>query len=200
MPGARGTGRILIFRQDVMTSLQGHLLIAAPQLPDGNFYRSVVLIIQHSDEGASGLILNRPSEVNLQDIWSQVADSQLDRDANINIGGPVEGPLMALHDRADVSPTEVLPGVYLSIERDQLDELVGCGDGHVKFFSGYSGWGAGQLEMELEVGGWLTTIASPQHVFEDPESLWQSVCEQVGQGILFDNLGSLRIPDDPSHN
>ena len=183
-----------------MNTLQGHLLIAVPHLPDANFFRSVVLVIQHDDEGASGLVLNRPSNLSLNDIWSQVADGTPQRDLAINIGGPVDGPLMALHDMSDYSENEVIPSVHLSMQRENLDYLVTHSQGRIKFFSGYSGWGPGQLENELRVGGWLTASANADEIYEDPDSLWESVCEKVGQSILFDRFDPARIPDDPSVN
>jgi len=80
-----------------MKSLQGHLLIASPTLLDPNFRKSVVLLVQHNEEGAMGLVLNRPTETKLCEAWTQVAETDCASDASLNLGGPCEGPLMALH-------------------------------------------------------------------------------------------------------
>ena len=157
-----------------MDSLQGQLLIAEPRLPDSSFFRSVVIMIQHSDDGASGLILNRPGNVSLSDIWQDVSDSPLARDKPIHIGGPVEGPLTALHNRMDLAEQTVIEGVYLSMSRDSLDELLASDRGDICVFSGYAGWAPGQLENELSVGGWLLLQAQPEHVFGDSDQLYNS--------------------------
>ncbi len=183
-----------------MDSLKGQLLIAVPHLPDENFFRSVVLIIQHSEEGASGLVLNRPSEIQLEDIWAEVSSTPLSRNMPIHIGGPVQGPLVALHDQTAFSETTIIPRLFISLQREHLDQLLTGDDGCIRIFSGYSGWGPGQLENELQVGGWLTTPAEFEHVFAEPADLWKAVCEQFGQDILFMESGRAKIPDDPSLN
>ncbi|HEX4792994.1 MAG TPA: YqgE/AlgH family protein, partial [Humisphaera sp.] len=107
-----------------MNSLQGHLLIASPQLADPNFARSVVLIVQHNESGALGLILNRPLETNLQSVWEQVSDVPCFVDQPLHQGGPCEGPLMVLHGDESLSEMSLLPGVYWSTDKDSVEQLV----------------------------------------------------------------------------
>ena len=78
-------------------SLQGQFLVASPHLGDGNFNRSVVLIIKHDDDGAFGLVLNRPTGNTVGDVWRMVTEQELDCDRPIYLGGPVQGPLVCLH-------------------------------------------------------------------------------------------------------
>ena len=90
-----------------MKSLAGNLLIASPFLGDQNFNKSVVLIIQHTEEGAFGLVLNRPTNFRMADVWDIVSDDEpCPADAVIHYGGPVEGPLMALHTKRSRSEHE----------------------------------------------------------------------------------------------
>jgi putative transcriptional regulator len=182
-----------------MVSLAGHLLIAIPELHDVNFFRTVVILFQHSEEGASGVILNRPSGVSIAKVWDEVAKEPSDCQDLVNIGGPVEGPLIALHASLVLAEAPVVPGVFLSMERDHLNELVNQSDQPFKIFSGYSGWGPGQLESEIEQGGWLTFAANSDHVFDSPEGLWKQVCSQVGHDILKPHIGK-HLPTDPSMN
>lgn len=183
-----------------MENLSGKLLIAIPDLGDGNFYRSVVLVFQHDSEGASGVILNRPSEITVGQVWDEISDAHIESDLVVNVGGPVEGPLLSLHTCQELSETEVIKGVYLSFSRENLNTLVADHtDDEYRIFSGYSGWGPGQLDQEMKVGGWLTFAARKEHVFGDTDKLWKSVCEDVGRDILKPHIG-FRSPVDPSLN
>lgn len=180
-------------------SLAGHLLIAIPDLHDPNFSRTVVMMMQHSDEGASGVVLNRPSDVSIAKVWDEIAKDPCECHDMINIGGPVEGPLIALHTSLALAESTVLPGVFVSMGRDHLNELVNQTEQRFKIFSGYSGWSPGQLESEIEQGGWLTLPGNSEHVFDSPDGLWKQVCSQVGNDILMPHLGK-HLPGDPSLN
>ena len=182
-----------------MRSLAGHLLIAIPDLGDPNFSKTVVMVFQHSDEGASGVILNRPSDVTISTVWEEVADEPCDCEEVVNIGGPVQGPLIALHASLAYAETPVIPGVFISLSREHLNELVSQTDQPFKIFSGYSGWGPGQLESEIDQGGWLTLAADSEHVFDTPDGLWRQVCDQIGNEVLKPFLGK-HLPENPSLN
>ncbi len=184
-----------------MDSLTGKLLIAVPDLPDSNFYRSVVLIMTHSHEGAMGVILNRPSNLTVAQVWDRISphiDCQCDDP--INVGGPVQGPLMALHSSMALSENNVIPGIYLTLSHESLDQLVLQSDHRFKLFRGYAGWAPKQLENEIEYGGWLTMDADSEHVFQSPDHLWKSVCEQVGRKIMLPQMPTKSMGIDSSLN
>jgi putative transcriptional regulator len=183
-----------------MTSLQGHLLIASPKLPDSNFYRTVVLIIQHDEGGAFGLILNRPTDSTAADVWEDLADSEDSPPEMIYLGGPVEGPLMALHTDAECSENEVLEGVHFATHKDSLERIVHDPATMVRLFTGYSGWAPGQLELELERGGWMTLAAREEHVFGDDDEAWQAASREFGRQITGPLVGTVGLPEDPSCN
>ncbi len=184
-----------------MKSFQGKLLIASPHLPDPNFFRSVVLIIQHNEQGAFGLVLNRPTQSTVAQIWEKVSEQPCENQEPIRMGGPIEGPLMAIHSEADCSENEILPHVFFAAHKDNLDRIVTGSQQPFRLFSGYSGWGVGQLESELKVGGWLTTPATSRHIFHKPEEeLWENVTRTIGDDILRSSLSLKQIPDDPSMN
>ena len=189
-------------------SLRGKFLVASPMLGDANFFRTVVLMLQHDEEGAMGLVLTRPTSMTVQEVLEKLREemgddeplclSELIADQPIQLGGPVPGPLIAIHDLLDCSESEVLPGLYVATQRATLDRLLGS-DADVRLFSGYSGWGPGQLENELSVGGWLATEATGEAALGDPETIWDVVIGQIGQEIL--NLDQRHmLPDDPSMN
>ena len=183
-----------------MNSLRGQLLIAEPRLSDSNFFRTVVLIVEHSSEGASGLILNRPGSVQLSEIWGNVSDAALGRDETIFVGGPVQGPLTILHDQAEHSDQSLINGLHISMKREHLNRLLSDDTAALRVFSGYSGWGPEQLEQEMQAGGWLTWPAESQHVFMDSEGLYKCVCDALGQQILFGDATPRHQPADPTLN
>lgn len=184
-----------------MTSLAGHVLIASPYMGDGNFNKSVVLIIQHDEDGATGVILNRPSSQTVGEIWQQVGGVPADCNEFINIGGPVDGVLIALHTQAQLSEIQVFSGVHVATARDHLNELVGQDKAPFRVYGGYSGWGPQQLESELEQGAWLTKPAKFEYVFCDSSSdLWQEVSRDFGKENILDTLRIRHIPTDPSLN
>jgi putative transcriptional regulator len=183
-----------------MKSLQGHLLIASPKLPDQNFFRSVVLMIQHDEEGAFGLILNRPTGITIQEIWSKIGEGAVDCDLPMHLGGPVAGPLLALHARGDLSEGEVIAGVHFASQKEAINELVRSAEKRLMIFSGYSGWGGGQLDDELEAGGWLSMPAASEHVFDPPDDLWRKVVGDIGAEIIRPALKSRIQPADPTWN
>ena len=183
-----------------MSSLAGHFLIASPHLADGNFYRSVVLIVKHDDEGAVGLVLNRPTGNTVRDIWRMVTEEDLDCDRPIYLGGPVQGPLVCLHRLKSCSESEVLPGVYFAAHKDELHKIVTQKSKPFRLFTGYAGWAGGQLEGEMKVGGWLVMKANKKLVFDDREDLWEQVVRTIGQDVLGSAIKTKHVPQDPSLN
>ena len=163
-----------------MDSLKGQLLIAPAHLSDPNFAHAVVLMIQHDAEGAFGVILNRPSGRSIRDVWLQVRGAPCDCEQQVHVGGPVTGPLVALHKEPALSEMRVLPGVFCTMSAERIEELVGEPRSLIRFYAGYSGWGSGQLESELETGSWLTTDARSEEVFEVPDDeLWPRVVKRA---------------------
>ncbi|GAA4422683.1 MULTISPECIES: YqgE/AlgH family protein [Bremerella] len=184
-----------------MPSLAGQFLIASPYLPDPNFQRTVVLMVQHDEEGALGLVLTRPINLTVQQVWKNVSGEQIDAPEFVLQGGPVEGPLMAIHQEEELSELEILPGVYFSSQRENIEPLIREGRKAFRLFLGYSGWAAQQLEDEMQVGGWLTLPATQEQVFEtNNEALWKSVTGEVGSNIMRESLNLKRMPQDPNMN
>ena len=183
-----------------MASLQSHLLIAGAELAEP-FQRAVVLLVRHNDEGALGLILNRSTNAELKDTWSKVSEVPCHRHALIHVGGPCEGPLVALHTSEFLMELEVLQGVYFCAGKDKLERLAAQQDGTpVKFFAGYSGWSAGQLENEIARGSWSVLPARPEHVFQPDDELWRRVSREVADLAWRQTLHIKQAPKDPSLN
>jgi putative transcriptional regulator len=183
-----------------MSLLKGQFLIASPHLGDTNFYRSVVLMIQHDDQGALGLVMNRPTDRTVAEMWKLVDDSPCDSVEHVFLGGPVAGPLLAVHTDPTCAESTILEGVYFASSQSSLAQLVGTYQGSFRLFLGYSGWAAGQLEGELKAGGWLTLPATCDDIFSDHELLWNRVSRRVGLDILAPTIKRRGVPDDPSVN
>ena len=124
--------------------------------------RTVVLIVQHDDSGAVGLVLNRPLDVTVADAVSSDVLAAAEVDNLVHQGGPCPGPLMVLHADAVAGGDEVLPGVRFTAQRDEIESLMRSNTDPAKYFANYSGWGAEQLENELAEGCLLYTSPSPR--------------------------------------
>jgi putative transcriptional regulator len=183
-----------------MDSLQAHLLVASRQLLDPNFVRTVVLIVQHTAEGALGVVLNRPVSKTVKEVWKELGDAPCQFDMPVRLGGPVPGPLMAIHTNQFFAEVEVLPGLFFAARKDNLDGLVQHANDPLRIFVGHSGWGPGQLENELAEGAWMTMPATAEQVFYDGTDLWEQVTRQIGGEKLKSILGLRHLPDDPSRN
>lgn len=181
-------------------SLKGRLLAASPALEDPNFIRAVILMVEHGPNGALGVVLNRPTDKTVGELWREVGAPTCASQQPVYLGGPVSGPLLSLHTNRSLAEIEVLPEVYLSAKRECLDALAREDDEWVKIFVGHSGWGGGQLERELEEGAWLVADANKSLVFEGQEDLWEKVCQQIGDDVFRGALGIRDFPEDPSAN
>lgn len=195
-----------------VTSLKGRLLVANPAMPDPNFHRTVVLLLAHQDDGALGVVLNRPSELDV--------DSPLPRWQRlvayppvVFVGGPVApGAAICLArvpdpppevGLGDNLPTEGLGGWMplvgelgtLDLEGDPDDLVVKVEA--IRVFAGYAGWGPGQLEGEIDAGGWFVVPAEPADALDgDPEELWKRVLRRQGGRLAL----VAAYPNEPSLN
>ncbi len=184
-----------------MMSLKGQLLIASPSLVDSFFSRTVILMLDHSEEGAAGVVLNRPTEATVADIAETVFAEPVDWDKPLNLGGPVPGPLMVLHQVEDRADQEILPGLYNTVDVVNVRSLVDDRAEPTLILANYAGWGPGQLESEFGVDSWFTLPATIDHVFWDGEKdLWDVVVKAVNARKLSEFLGLRQIPRDPSFN
>lgn len=185
-----------------MTSLKAQLLLAAPTLLDPNFMQTIVIMVQHDDNGALGLVLNRPTQMSIKEAWEQVSDKPCAREDVIHVGGPCEGVLMALHNVEELSQIQVLPGLHFTTDTQYLEKLVQREepDTHVRFFVGYSGWSAGQLENEMEAGSWQVAPATVDRIFATNGNLWQQIKREIALSSIMGKVNPKLIPGDPGNN
>ena len=171
-----------------VTYLTGHLLIAMPAMTDPNFTRTVTYICEHNENGALGIVINRPLQMDLGEVFEQLALEPADADLSkqpVLRGGPVQTERgFVLHEPSQGwdSTVEVSPTVHLTTSQDILTAMAqGTGPKRALMALGYAGWGAGQLEMEIGANAWLSVPASPAIVFETPyENRWLAAAELLG--------------------
>jgi putative transcriptional regulator len=181
-----------------MDSARGQLLIAGPSLLDPNFWRTVVLVIEHTDDGALGLVLNRPSETSVAESVPQLEELIEPADP-LFIGGPVQpSSVIVLGEFEDPSDAALLAfddvGV-LGTDSAAGELMTGLRSGRA--FVGHAGWGPGQLDGELERGDWILEPAKLDDAFSgDARSLWSEVLTRKGGSYAL----VARMPADPSMN
>ena len=172
-------------------------MIAGPSLQDSNFFRTVVLMIEHSDEGALGLVLNRPSQTTVGEAVAEL-EQLLDLDDLLFIGGPVQpSSLIVLSEFEDTGEAALLAfdDVGVLATGASLDEAAGVR--RSRAFVGHAGWGPGQLDAEIERGDWILEPAQREDAFADqPTELWESVLTRKGGNYRL----VARMPTDPSMN
>ncbi|HUG65528.1 MAG TPA: YqgE/AlgH family protein [Gaiellaceae bacterium] len=180
-----------------MESLKGQLLVAGPGLLDPNFWRTVVLVGEHSEEGALGVVLNRSSETPVAEGAPELAGIA-DGMGYVHVGGPVQpSAVVVLADFVepqddDAVVVESVGFLPAEVDPDELGEVR-----RARVYVGYAGWGPGQLDDELDEGSWIVEPAVPDDVFTDePDDLWSAVLRRKGGpfGVLA------TMPPDPSRN
>ena len=183
----------------MVQSLCGQLLLASPALMDPNFRRAVILVGVHSEEGAMGVVLNRPSEVTVSEAVPQLEQTVAEQEP-VYVGGPVQpSSIVFLAEFLDPTPAGllVLGRIGFPAPDAGIEELTEA-TARRRVFAGYTGWGEGQLDEELDQGDWIPhDSAVPDDVCcEAPEDLWSSVLTRMrGSYALI-----ARMPADPSVN
>ncbi|WP_341226496.1 YqgE/AlgH family protein [uncultured Arcticibacterium sp.] len=176
----------------------GCLLIAEPFLGDPNFERSVILLCEHNTKGSFGLVLNQLSNLTLKDA---IDDCYVE--IPLHVGGPVEhNTLHYIHRLGDLIPGSVNLGrnLYWSGDFETLKTLVNVGqveEKDIRFFLGYSGWGEGQLDAEMNKNSWIVSDIDTDLIFDSkPEEFWRKILRGMG--------GSYKVmsnyPTDPRLN
>ena len=180
-----------------MESLRGKLLIASPALADPNFERSVVLITEHGEDGAMGIVLNRPSESEVAAVIPEL--EPIAGPEPIFVGGPVQPEALVVlgefsnPDKAAWIVVAEVGLVSAQAELEELPEAVRRG----RVYAGFSGWAPGQLEDEIDEESWIIEAPLPRELFpENPDTLWSDVLARMGGEYAL----VARMPEDPSLN
>ncbi|MBS1619734.1 MAG: YqgE/AlgH family protein [Bacteroidetes bacterium] len=179
----------------------GSLLLSEPFMPDENFRRTVILVCRHhSVEGTSGVILNKPVQLSLDDLLDNFPK---DFGGRLYLGGPVGTDMIQMvhtmgHKITD--STKLAEGLWWGGNFDQLKKLIRQGEitsNHVRFYIGYSGWEAQQLRDEIRDNSWIIAQARHEYVFDsDPDQLWRKIMN--GMGGIYQTMAG--YPENPNLN
>jgi putative transcriptional regulator len=185
--------------RDSGSSLRGQVIIAAPTLTDPNFARTVVLIAEHTEEGAMGLVLNRPAETLVDEAVPDLAWLARD-DERVWVGGPVAETaviVLAEWDEPALSGAIVEGDLgFVGADADEPEQLEGA-IRRARVFAGHAGWGPGQLEEELAEEAWIIESPLREEIFStDPDELWAAVLRRKGSRYALLST----MPPDPSLN
>lgn len=178
---------------------KGGLLLSEPYLADPNFERTTILLTEHNNEGSVGFILNKPSDSRVSEVLNDLKEF----DARIFIGGPVQQDTLHFIHRVPAldDSIEIVTGLFWGGNFDQLISLIETkqiGGTDIKFFLGYSGWSAGQLDEELKIDSWIVSDqVSEELVFEtEPDNMWKKAMRGLGGRFsVYSNY-----PADPRMN
>jgi putative transcriptional regulator len=170
------------------TALTNHFLIAMPGLRDPNFSRTVTYLCEHTEQGAMGIVINRPMEIRLGEVMAQLDIETHDRtvlDAPVYLGGPVQperGFVLHSGDHSFDSTLAITPEISVTTSRDVLEAIAaGRGPEHRLIALGYAGWGGGQLEEEMGANAWLSGPADQDIIFRMPaEARWLAAAQLLG--------------------
>ncbi|MEI7760947.1 MAG: YqgE/AlgH family protein [Thermoleophilia bacterium] len=181
-----------------MQSLRGHLLIAGPDLLDPHFRRSVILVGEHGEEGAMGVILNRPSPVSVADAVPPLAEIVTEGEI-VYVGGPVQPQaIVVLGDFRDTAEAAALVLGSIGFLPGEIETAADIASlTRARVFAGYAGWGPNQLEGEIAQESWILEPALAEDVFTAEAShLWSTVLRRKGGAFAVLAL----MPHDPSRN
>ena len=184
-----------------MNSLKGHLLIASAGVLAPIFRRSVVLLLEHDESGAMGVIVNGPTGTTMTDLAGRLFEEDFAWEKPLLLGGPVPGGLIVVHGIEAMADVEVAPGVYASIDATKSQEVVSRKVEPSLVLANHAAWAPGQLEDEFDRGSWLATPATSEYVFWRADAdLWDVTIKRINARTLSEILGLRRMPSDPSLN
>ncbi len=191
--------RFVQIKSNNLKPARGRVLLSEPLMGDFYFGRSVVLLIEHNSEGSFGLIVNKAVDTRFNDLLPDFPEF----DAQIYLGGPVEANrLFILHRLGDQigDSQEIIKGLYWGGNMDDIKEMISLNlitPDKIRFFAGYSGWGAGQLESEMKRNSWAITQTSGENIFlSEPDKLWKNLVKKLGHDYFMWQ----KFPKNPSFN
>lgn len=197
------TGMNRLPKSESASSFEGLLLVAAPRNSDPFFARSVCLIVEQSESGIAGVVLNRPVISDVEPLWKQLTEGSsktAEPPAHLHFGGPVAGPVVAIHDQELLADAGNGKGIYLAAQVETLRKLTFVSPDHYRMVVGHTAWKKDELEKEIREGLWYLLPASPELVFCHDEEIWVRSMRMAGNRVLQKVTGIKGIPQSPALN
>jgi putative transcriptional regulator len=186
-------------------NLVGKLLVTTPHVHVGStFGQAVILVLQDTHEGVFGVILNRPASPEMLLAWQQVVDRPQFAAGKLVAGGPVQGPVLAIHREQDLAEVEIQGGLFVSIQKEAIEELSNLELDHAgspfRIVLGAVSWDLGQVKNEIDSGIWFVVDGEPDLIFSDPSMMWERCVRQYGAESIKNLTGIRNFPSDPLLN
>jgi len=189
-------------RFEIDDHFQGCILVASPTWSNELYARSVCLLVHHGKEGSVGIFLNRSLSDSPAELWKHLAVDNLAGDnksagsaRTLHFGGPMSGPVIALHNRPDLAEYTPVDGVYVAAQLENLQQLVQAdSEAEVRIIVGQAAWQPGELDNELRQGKWLPLPISPQLVFSNEDEMWVRAMRQIGNHFVASITGATGQP------
>lgn len=190
--------------QSERVSLAGCLLAARLDIEHPMFSKGVCLIVEHTEKGSVGIMLNRPLAIDPAPVWKTLfqgeASKVSERVGHFNFGGPENGPIVAIHSDSQLADGGNSQGVYVSAQTESLQKLATTAPEHLRWFIGHAEWGKSELEQEIVDGKWYVVPAIPQIVFAEESQMWPTAIRFEANSVISTFPGVDRFPSHPSMN
>jgi putative transcriptional regulator len=187
------------FQISPSNNLLGTLLVAAPSLLGNSFEKTVVLILQHNSSGTFGVVLNRPANEEMLSEWEAMTGQDPVNRCFVQ-GGPIGGPVFAIHQQQAIGEVAMPCGLYVSADSELLQKLMEQDDDRYRIVFGVASWSIGQLESEISSGIWYPLDARADDIFDDANWMWEKSLRRYGEQATRDVLGIERLPENPNWN
>jgi putative transcriptional regulator len=183
-----------------MWSLEGQLLVAPRNRTDPDVAHTVILVVRHNGQEAFGVIMNRPVDQRVLVFGGEESEPLTVPQRQIYIGGPLMGPLMAVHTDESLAEAEILPRLFITTREANVFALLQQSEHRYKVFAGHVGWRPEELEKELEETVWRTTPATADYVLSPSDELWEEVSWHIQEAMIQELFHTRHVPKDPLIN
>jgi putative transcriptional regulator len=184
-------------------SLAGYLMVASPGIDDPIFSKSVCIVVEHSEQRTLGIVLNRRLSVKSAALWEELLNGEaepVNPATYINFGGPLDGPVLAIHSHEQLAEGGNNQGVFLSAQTDTLRKLAMVVPNQCRLYVGNVLWKPSQLERAIVDGDWHVLPAIPEIVFADEQRMWRQSIQTVGNSIMAGFFGVGELMAEPERN
>lgn len=168
------------------------------------FNKGVCLIVEHTEKGTVGIMLNRPLTIDPTPVWKTLFQGGLSPKVGLaghfNFGGPENGPIVAIHNDSKLADGGNSQGVYVSAQAESLQKLASTAPEHLRWFIGHAEWRKSELEQEIVDGKWYVVPAIPQIVFAEESQMWPTAIRFEANSVIASFPGVGQFPSNPSVN